>query len=56
MGNTGGLTDKKKLSILRDIVADQAMDGELWFIPVTASEGFLQQELRRLHSVIESKV
>lgn len=35
-------------------VADaQADDDGLWFVAQTAAEGYLQQELRRLHTVIE---
>lgn len=37
-----------------DLVADQARDEGLWFTAVTAPEGYLQQELRKLHDLIEA--
>lgn len=36
------------------LVEEQAEDEGLWFIARTAPEAYLQQELRRLHAVIES--
>ncbi len=38
---------------LRAIVDEQAKDEGLWFVALTATEAYLQQELRRLHAVIE---
>jgi len=35
------------------IVNEQAFDEGLWFVAATAPEAYLQQELRRLHDVIE---
>lgn len=35
------------------LVNTQAEDEGLWFVAVTISEGYLQQELRRLHAAIE---
>lgn len=35
------------------VVNEQAENDGLWFIAKTAAEGYLQQELRRLHAVIE---
>ncbi|MFH0960376.1 MAG: hypothetical protein V1897_16915 [Pseudomonadota bacterium] len=35
------------------LVSDQANDPGIWFIAQTAPEGYLQQELRRLHKAIE---
>lgn len=35
-------------------VNEQAEDEGLWFVAETAPEAYLQQELRRLHSVIEA--
>lgn len=35
------------------LVDEQAEDEGLWFIARTAPEAYLQQELRRLHAVIE---
>lgn len=40
---------------IKAIVAEQAEDDGLWFIAQTAPEAYLQQELRRLHAVIENK-
>lgn len=37
------------------IVAEQAEDEGLWFVPVTASEDYLQQALRRLHAAVEAQ-
>jgi hypothetical protein len=36
-----------------DLVNEQAEDEGLWFKPETAPEAYLQQELRRLHKIIE---
>lgn len=38
---------------LMKLVDKQANDKGLWFIHVTASEAYLQQELRKLHAAIE---
>jgi hypothetical protein len=45
--------DRDTLARARLLVAEQAKDEGLWFIAQTAPEGYLQQELRRLHRVIE---
>ena len=37
-----------------ELVREQAEDDGLWFEAATAPEAYLQQELRRLHAVIES--
>lgn len=37
----------------RRLVDNQALDAGLWFIAETAAEAYLQQELRRIHAVIE---
>jgi len=37
------------------LVNEQAEDEGLWFIARTAPEAYLQQELRRLHAVIEAE-
>ncbi len=42
-----------KLGKIRDLVDEQAEDEGLWFETHTAPEAYLQQELRRLHKVIE---
>lgn len=38
---------------IQKLVNEQAEDESLWFIAETASEAYLQQELRRLHRMIE---
>jgi hypothetical protein len=35
------------------VAADQANDDGLWFIATSATEAYLQQELRKLHAAIE---
>ncbi len=35
------------------VVAEQAEDEGLWFVPQTAPEDYLQQALRRLHAAVE---
>jgi hypothetical protein len=35
------------------LVHQQAEDEGLWFLSATASEAYLQQELRRLHAAVE---
>ena len=41
------------LKLARDLVDKQAEDPGLWFITETISEAYLQQELRKLHALIE---
>jgi len=41
---------------LRAMVDRQADDAGLWFMAETAAEGYLQQELRKLHAAIEAAV
>lgn len=43
-----------QLEAIRALVAKQAEDEGLWFVAETAAEAYLQQELRKLHAVIES--
>lgn len=43
------------LGKIRDTVEEQSEDEGLWFEASTAPEAYLQQELRRLHKVIEEK-
>ena len=42
------------LKPIQDYVDKQAKDETLWFVAQNSSEAYLQQELRKLHSVIES--
>ena len=41
------------LAAIRNLVDRQAEDKGLWFQAETAAEAYLQQELRRLHALIE---
>ena len=36
------------------LVSEQAEDDGLWFFAESAAEGYLQQELRRLHAAVEA--
>jgi len=38
-----------------DLVQKQAEDEGLWFISESITESYLQQELRRLHKIIEGE-
>ena len=40
---------------IKALVEEQANDDGLWFVAETCAEAYLQQELRRLHAVIEGK-
>lgn len=44
-----------RLVAVRVIARQQAEDEGLWFVAQTAPEAHLQQELRRLHAVIEKE-
>ena len=44
------------LAPIKVLVEKQASDEGLWFVAKTAPEGYLQQELRRLHTVIEREL
>ena len=46
---------RTRLTEALSLVSAQAEDDGLWFEAVTASEAYLQQELRRLHAVIEGE-
>jgi len=46
---------ERELKAIRDVVSEQVKDEGLWFVAKTAPEAYLQQELRRLHTVIEHK-
>ena len=45
---------KAQLAQHRDVVDKQAEDSSLRFLAETASEAYLQQELRKMHAVIEA--
>jgi len=45
-----------KLSNIKRLVDEQAKDEGLWFIAEHAPEAYLQQELRKLHALIEEEV
>ena len=44
---------ERRLTRIRALVSAQADDDGLWFEAKTAPEAYLQQELRRLHELIE---
>lgn len=46
---------QKRLEEIRTLVSAQADDPGLWFKAVTAPEAYVQQELRKLHALIERK-
>jgi len=43
-----------KLEKIRQLVNTQAEDEGLWFFAASGPEAYLQQELRRLHALIEA--
>lgn len=45
---------ERTLAAIRTLVDQQAEDEGLWFQAQTAPEAYLQQELRRLHALVES--
>lgn len=45
---------EEALAAIRALVDAQAEDEGLWFMAQTAPEAYLQQELRRLHALVES--
>ena len=45
-----------RLIDLKYLIDKQAEDEGLWFVAQTASEAYLQQELRRLHVVCEDVI
>ena len=44
-----------KLAGIKALVDAQAEDDGLWFLADHAAEGYLQQELRKLHALIEEE-
>lgn len=48
-------TDGDVVERVATVVAEQAEDNGIWFVPQTAAEAYLQQELRRLHVAIEDR-
>ena len=44
---------RETINKIKKIVHEQAKDEGLWFISERAPEAYLQQELRKLHAVIE---
>jgi phage-related protein len=44
---------KDALYYIQKFIDQQSNDEGLWFVAQTASEAYLQQELRKLHQVIE---
>lgn len=47
------MTDTEILNKLRYVVKEQAEDDGLWFHAQYGTEAYLQQELRRIHAIIE---
>jgi hypothetical protein len=45
---------EETIAVQLALVHKQAEDEGLWFVAQTAPEGYLQQELRRLHGAIEA--
>ena len=43
----------ERLALIQALVDKQAEDGGLWFVAQTAPEAYLQDELRKLHAIIE---
>jgi len=54
--NTPNRIMEEKLEEILALVNEQAEDEGLWFRAVTAPEAYLQQELRKLHMLIESNL
>jgi hypothetical protein len=50
------MNDREALTAIQALVDEQAEDDALWFIDCSISEAYLQQELRRLHALIEQAV
>lgn len=50
------MVEKVTIAELAELVESQAEDDGLWFEAETAAEGYLQQELRRLHAAVEGYV
>jgi len=46
---------EQRIAHIRAVVNEQANDGGLWFVAETAAEGYLQQELRKLHKAVEEE-
>ena len=46
---------KDRLNNALAVVKSQAEDAGLWFIAKTATEAYLQQELRKLHAAVEGR-
>ena len=44
----------EQMSIIKRVVSEQADDESIWFNARYITEALLQQELRRLHHVIET--
>jgi hypothetical protein len=48
--------ERDPLTRIQAVVNEQADDDGLWFVARSISEAYLQEELRRLHAVIEQAV
>jgi hypothetical protein len=47
---------EQSFTAILEVVDEQAKDEGLWFESTTAPEAYLQQELRRLHGIIEFEI
>ncbi len=45
---------RAKLAGVRELVDSHAEDDGCWFVARHATEGYLQQELRKLHAAVEA--
>ncbi len=51
---SGRLVDREAINPLKKMVDEQVLDDGLWFTAASAPEAYLQQELRQLHTLIET--
>lgn len=54
IGMPQSVTGTTALGEIRKLVDTQAEDEGLWFVAESASEAYMQQELRRLHALVET--
>ena len=52
--DSASIPDNEELVAVRELVEQQANDEGLWFVAHTAPEAYLQQELRKLHSLCDA--
>jgi hypothetical protein len=54
--NMGRSAQRLQINTLREMSQRMAEDDGLWFVPQTAAEAYLQQELRKLCAAIEAPI